>query len=585
MPNYNPSTGTYTDPYGVLAESRKLGYKTWNPATSQWETADWSQYVAPEWAGGSLGDWTEQTMSGIWGAQQAQPELEQILKTQPGLGAYLASQVQPAWSTGPLAEAGWESLPYGQKAHAIHQWLRNQPVGEYGTQAQRAGITGGAEPLLGAEDITPWAEWMAGGGWREAGIPLTPLAAYGEGARFDVPGEVDVDKMRRAVTEFYFPYKAAAGEEAVATEVKKEEAEIAAEAMVTDEQLSDYMAEAMNLTGLGQPQFISSFGEFLSAKIPGTDITYGDYWGGVTPTDITREGILYEGDRPKPLEIQGLLREYITWYGEKQAIQDFADAEGVDVSQVILDEEGNPQLVEEPAAGVLGDEGVADVITQWFGEEGRKEMQEAIMGGVKTPTEIEQAFKDYWGPQERDWQYFGQPGAIATGTARAGGLGSGVEGEMSRRQAMYEASKVSAYQQYSDAATGQNIAYLSTALEYAKTPAEVANLYSQTGFNLANIELTMSQAAGIDNATWRDNVLLPYNIEKLERMMEGYDIDNMYKLLQIAAAEQGFDANMLIANMNMYMTNQAYGIDSPWMALIMALTDQDLLAAYGTAAS
>lgn len=294
--------------------------------------------------------------------------------------------------------------------------------------------------------------------------------------------------------------------------------------------------------------------------------------------------------------------QYLGQFGQYKQKLDIAKTTGVPAGNLVQNADG--QWTPDPAKytfdptantytikpGVVAtntdtvtDTDVASWLGDIFGDDAiGKDVLDALAAGIKTPAEIEAAFTDWWSPFKTEWEQAGIPEGVAAGTEAGGGLGSGLGDTMTRRLATYTSQQAQSKQSYQDTAEQRNLAYIDEALKVAKTPADVAEIYSRSGVNMASIEKIQADARATDTNTWAQTALTQANVAILSEQFTGVQYDNALKALQLAAAEGGFDANRIAQNMQWYMDTNYGDVNNPWVALAMSLLNMQTTYAYGT---
>ncbi len=356
------------------------------------------------------------------------------------------------------------------------------------------------------------------------------------------------------------------------------------------------------MTGVEYASAADDWTSFQNSKIPGTNQTYGEFFGqgGTIPT-IGPDGFVVQGDIDDTV-MDDLLGSFAGWKAKKTETADFAAQYGADVSDVVVSPDGGMaldpdkydfdadtgQYTAKPTAAQTGVDATTALMNEFFGADRMSEVLTALDEGIVTDEEIQSSFADIWAPNKFDWETFGAPEAKARGTETGGGLGGGVASSSLKAQSAYTAQRVSAEAQYRQQVKNTNLQYIDMALKTAKTPADIAEVYSRVGVNMASTDLIRTQASNIvwdqnieDSQNWAALGISEANMNYINAQTDLVDSQSLFNMYQLAAAEGGFDANTLAMMTNYYMQQQTGGFASPAMPFMMALADMSMLAAFG----
>lgn len=213
---------------------------------------------------------------------------------------------------------------------------------------------------------------------------------------------------------------------------------------------------------------------------------------------------------------------------------------------------------------------------------------EVFAGGMRNEEELVAAFEKIFAPAQADEYLYGKPEATARGTQAAGGMGSGVGASTFRAAATFAGTKNAAQQSYIDAGLDRNLKLAQGAIEMAKTPGQIANLWAEVGVKTSTTQVLMEQArsAAYDTdvtqpyTNWMNLGLTEATYEQIIANTAATEMQTLWQGYQLAVAEAGYDANILAQNQEWYMNGQLGSFSNPLLAFIAGLTDIQTYSAF-----
>ena len=495
------------------------------------------------------------------------------------LGANMPENWADKWATNqakttPLSiQDFWAKYARGSNTDAwgaVSGWLGGLESGE-GSMYDALGVTGEGG-LLGGQNAQGFNSWLA------SNVSKYPGMSFLDATGKSFLSGVDPDTALKAAQD----YKTFADAETARTEALS----------TTDETTA-----AFNTAGLGYNLADTTSLMQLQKDLAGFNASETGAFLGLNVT-ANAQGIGAPGGMT-----DAQWSQYLAQFGQYKQKLDTAKTTGVPVGNLVQNTDGqwapdpakytfdstaNTWTIKPGVVAATPDTVTSDDVTSWvndmFGDTDiGNEILTSLESGIKTPAEIEAAFTNWWAPFKNEWENFGIGEAKAAGFEAAGDVGgTGVADTMTRRLSAYESQQSQNKQTYQDTAEQRNLAYIDEALKVAKTPADVAEIYSRSGVNMATIEKIQADARNTDTATWATTAMTQANIAFLGEQFTGAQYDNALKALQLAAAEGGFDANRIAQNMQWYMNTNYGDTQNPWVALAMSLIQSNVTYAYGS---
>lgn len=578
-PSITPTAPTFIEPTAGAGMTGQEYYK-FDDETYLPSNVEWGQGYVPGTSYSDMWKLTGEAASNInqygWS--------ESIIKRQVGDAAYASN---------PEAYEKWfasleQSNPAAYLTY-VNQWLSSQET-MTGSMASIRGITGEGG-TLGAEDAEAWNQYI-----RTLGVS-DPM--YGAFLTRDAQGNIDFASDVSITSEDFQTEYEKFGTYQVSQETgvpvegliegpdgnmipdPEEYVQIEDGQYITREQdkslspteaselwdmdLDEGLIKLDELYGddmEGRALAMQRWQQFMGATVPGTNLTYGEYFGG--NIGLGPEGFTVSGAISDELAKE-MISTFATWTSEGE--HHVPDVE----PDVGVAEPGDKDAV-------LSD--VEAMLTEALGADDAQTIMDRLLEGYVTEGEMKTGFEETWAPHKTEWEQFGREEAASAGRMTAGTRGAGVTGAQARATAMYTAGETAARREYYTEARQYNLAHMDTVLKYTKGVGELAEAYSRTGINMATTVQIQSNVKIAEAKTWSALALDETNMLYLNKMMEVADADILWKAYQIAVGEGGYDANVLTQTANWYMNNYVGAMGDPLMALYQAWSDMQLMTSY-----
>lgn len=201
--------------------------------------------------------------------------------------------------------------------------------------------------------------------------------------------------------------------------------------------------------------------------------------------------------------------------------------------------------------------------------------------GYRTDDEIESDFQESFSPTRAAFENIVGPQAASQATMASGGfLGSAQQEVSGAVAAQLSAAETAAKRQYYDQADMQNMVAFENSLKAAEAVGDYTQSLANVGQTIAATQLMQTQARTMESDAFVRTALGEAQYDILVSQFDASQLDIALKIYSAAAAQAGFDVNVLNQAQNWYMQNFAGALGDPLLSLYMGLSDMSLMAGY-----